>query len=106
MERPIIRLAQCDRPVYGVSVRAFEVTVLSPACYAERPHSLALAAELRQEEGLFVYLILNAYWEVAGVRAAGGRQRRGGLLAPMDRHLPGGRPLRTSTRPWITVSLR
>jgi glycogen operon protein len=26
-------------------------------------HSLALAADLRQEEGLYVYLILNAYWE-------------------------------------------
>ena len=33
----IFRLAQCDRPVYGASVRAFEVTVLSPAGYAERP---------------------------------------------------------------------
>jgi isoamylase len=31
--------------------------------WGERSHSLALAAELRQEEGLFVYLILNAYWE-------------------------------------------
>jgi glycogen operon protein len=31
--------------------------------WGDRSHSLALAAELRQEEGLFVYLILNAYWE-------------------------------------------
>jgi hypothetical protein len=33
----ILRFAQCDRPVYGVSVRAFEVTELSPCCYGERP---------------------------------------------------------------------
>jgi hypothetical protein len=33
----IIRFAQCDRPVYGTSVRAFEVTDLSPTRYAERP---------------------------------------------------------------------
>jgi hypothetical protein len=33
----IIRFAQCDRPVYGTSVRAFEVTELSPSGYAERP---------------------------------------------------------------------
>jgi glycogen operon protein len=31
--------------------------------WGDHSHSLALAAELRQEEGLFVYLILNAYWE-------------------------------------------
>jgi hypothetical protein len=41
--RPIVwqgrlfRAAQCDTPVYGVSVRAFEVTELSPSGYAERP---------------------------------------------------------------------
>jgi hypothetical protein len=33
----VFRFAQCDRPVYGVSVRAFEVTELSPSRYAERP---------------------------------------------------------------------
>jgi len=33
----ILRFAQCDRPVYGVSVRAFELTELSPCCYRERP---------------------------------------------------------------------
>jgi hypothetical protein len=33
----IIRFAQCDRPAYGTSVRAFEVTDLSPTRYAERP---------------------------------------------------------------------
>ena len=33
----VLRFAQCDRPVYGVSVRAFEVTELSPSGYAERP---------------------------------------------------------------------
>jgi hypothetical protein len=33
----ILRFAQCDRPVYGKSVRAFEVTGLSPSRYAERP---------------------------------------------------------------------
>jgi hypothetical protein len=33
----IIRFAQCDRPAYGTSVRAFEVTELSPTRYAERP---------------------------------------------------------------------
>jgi hypothetical protein len=33
----VLRFAQCDRPVYGVSVRAFEVTDLSPSGYAERP---------------------------------------------------------------------
>jgi glycogen operon protein len=31
--------------------------------WGEHSHSLALAAELRQEEGLSVFLILNAYWE-------------------------------------------
>jgi glycogen operon protein len=31
--------------------------------WGDHSHSLALAAELRQEEGLHVYLILNAYWE-------------------------------------------
>ena len=33
----VLRFAQCDRPVYGVSVGAFEVTELSPSGYAERP---------------------------------------------------------------------
>jgi hypothetical protein len=33
----IVRFAQCARPVYGTSVRAFEVTDLSPLRYAERP---------------------------------------------------------------------
>ena len=33
----VLRFAQCDRPVHGVSVRAFEVTELSPSGYAERP---------------------------------------------------------------------
>jgi hypothetical protein len=33
----VLRFAQCDRPVYGVSVRGFEVTELSPSSYAERP---------------------------------------------------------------------
>jgi hypothetical protein len=33
----IIRFAQCDRPVYGTSVRAFEVTDLSTTRYIERP---------------------------------------------------------------------
>jgi hypothetical protein len=33
----LLRFAQCDRPAYGVSVRAFEVTELSPSGYAERP---------------------------------------------------------------------
>jgi hypothetical protein len=33
----LLRFAQCDRPVYGVSVRAFEVALLSPSGYAERP---------------------------------------------------------------------
>lgn len=32
----IIRLAQCDRPAYGASVRAFEITELSPTSYLER----------------------------------------------------------------------
>jgi hypothetical protein len=32
----LLRFAQCDRPVYGVSVRAFEVTELSACCYSER----------------------------------------------------------------------
>lgn len=36
-EGRIMRLAQCDRPAYGTSVRAFEVTELSPTSYAERP---------------------------------------------------------------------
>ena len=36
-ERRIFRFAQCHRPVYGTSVRAFEVTELSACCYAERP---------------------------------------------------------------------
>jgi glycogen operon protein len=31
--------------------------------WGDRSHSLALAAELREEEGLLAYLILNAYWE-------------------------------------------
>jgi hypothetical protein len=33
----LIRLAQCDRPVYGTSVRAFEITELTQSSYAERP---------------------------------------------------------------------
>jgi glycogen operon protein len=31
--------------------------------WGDHSHSLALGAELRQEEGLSVFLILNAYWE-------------------------------------------
>lgn len=33
----ILRFAQCARPVYGTSVRAFEITGLSPTRYSERP---------------------------------------------------------------------
>jgi glycogen operon protein len=31
--------------------------------WGDHSHSLALAADLRKEEGLDVYVILNAYWE-------------------------------------------
>jgi glycogen operon protein len=31
--------------------------------WSDESHSLALAGGLRQEEGLFAYVILNAYWE-------------------------------------------
>jgi glycogen operon protein len=54
--------------------------------WGEDSHSLALAAELR-EEGLAVYLILNAYWE------------------PLEFELPPVGHGATAWRRWIDTSL-
>jgi len=56
--------------------------------WGDHSHSLAHAAELRQEEGLNVYLILNAYWEPLSFE-----------LPPLGESGPG------SWRRWIDTSL-
>jgi len=67
--RRVLRGAEHERgrvslteQIRGARLAWHGVTLDQPD-WGDRSHSLALAAELRQEEGLFAYLILNAYWE-------------------------------------------
>jgi len=79
----LIRFAQCDVPVYGMSVRAFEVTALSPTAYAERPvgPDPLLAGS-------------GAGWNAGGMHHLDLLEEPGGVLAVVD----GWRPARRERR--------
>ncbi len=67
--------------------KAWHGVKLDQPDWSDHSHSLALEAELRQD-GLWVYLILNAYWEPLEFElpAVGDGERE--LLAALDRYLP------------------
>ena len=52
----------------------------------ENSHALAFTAEMRAQN-MLVHLILNAYWEITGFRAAAHACGQADQLAAMDRHV-------------------
>lgn len=74
----------------GRASKAWHGVRLHQPDWGEHSHSLALFTEL-QEAGVFVYMILNAYWGPLEFELppVGNGQR----MAPLDRYLP-----RISTR--------
>ena len=69
----VIRFAQCDAPVYGTSVRAFEITQLSPTRYSEHPVGLDPLLAGR-----------GGGWNAGGMHHVDPLPEGGGLLAAVD----------------------